>query len=242
VLAVAFGYACHNTTLGIQQWNGDYAGFAESNLEETHPGTVALFFMGCGGDQNPIPRHTVELARKYGRLMSEAVEAVLNQKLQSLAPQIKAYYETVRLPLGDPPTRAELAARSRERTAYVSRWAKRLLKEVDSGRSLQDARYSYPIQVWQLGGTQLWIALGGEVVVDYAIEFKARFGPATWVSAYANDVMAYIPSRRIIKEGGYEGNTSMMVYGMPAERWSIHIEEIIGEEVDNGVRAVRAAK
>jgi hypothetical protein len=241
LLAVAFGYACHNTTLGIQQWNGDYAGFAETNLEEAHPGAVALFFMGCGGDQNPVPRRTVELARKYGRMMSEAVEAVLNGKLQSLLPQLRTYYETVRLPLGDPPTRAQLAARARERTAYVSRWANRLLKELDSGRVLLD-RYPYPIQVWQLGGTQIWIALGGEVVVDYAVEFKARYGPATWISAYANDVMAYIPSRRVLEEGGYEGNTSMMVYGMPAERWSIYVERIIAEEVDNGVRKVGAGK
>jgi neutral ceramidase len=241
LLAVVFGYACHNTTLGIQQWNGDYAGFAESTLEEAHPGAVALFFMGCGADQNPVPRRTVELAQKYGRLMSDVVQAVLSKKLESLPPKLRTRYETVTLHLGAAPTRAELTARAHERSAYTSRWGARLLKELDAGRALPRT-YPYPIEVWELGGKQLWIALGGEVVVDYALRFKDQYGPGTWVSAYANDVMAYIPSLRVLKEGGYEGNSSMLVYGMPAERWGTDVEEIIAAGVDRGVRSVQAAK
>jgi hypothetical protein len=241
LLAVVFGYACHNTTLGIQEWNGDYAGFAESNLEEAHPGATALFFMGCGADQNPVPRHTVELARKYGRMMSSAVDAVLGGKMEPVAPEVRTHYETVTLRLGAAPTRAELTTQSHERTAYVARWATRLLAELDAGRPLPRT-YPYPIEVWQFGGKQLWIALGGEVVVDYAIRFKDRYGPETWVSAYANDVMAYIPSLRVLKEGGYEGNTSMMVYGMPAPRWSTDVEEIIAAAVERSVRAIQSAK
>ena len=48
--------------------------------------------------------------------------------------------------------------------------------------------------------------------------------------------MAYIPTLRVLKEGGYEGNTSMMVYGMPAERWGTDVEEIIAAGVDRGVQ------
>jgi neutral ceramidase len=241
LLAVVFGYACHNTTLSIQQWNGDYAGFAESNLEAAHPGATALFFMGCGADQNPIPRRTVELAKKYGGMMTTAVEAVLAGRMESLPPKLDEHHETVTLHLGAEPTRAELEARARDRAGYVSRWGTRLLKELDAGRSLPRT-YPYPIEVWRLGGKQLWIALGGEVVVDFDLRFKERYGPETWVSAYANDVMAYIPSVRVLKEGGYEGNSSMLVYGMPAERWAPDIEEIIATSVDRGVHAVQPAK
>jgi neutral ceramidase len=240
LMAVVFGYACHNTTLSIQQWNGDYAGFAESNLETAHPGATALFFMGCGADQNPIPRRTVELAKKYGGMMTAAVEAVLAGKMESLPPKLEEHYETVTLHLGAAPTRSELEARARERTGYVSRWGTRLLKELDAGRSLPRT-YPYPIEVWRLGGRQLWIALGGEAVVDFDLRFKERYGPETWVSAYASDVMAYIPSLRVLKEGGYEGNTSMLVYGLPAERWAPDVEEIIAAGVDRGVRNVGAA-
>ncbi|MHB8900032.1 MAG: neutral/alkaline non-lysosomal ceramidase N-terminal domain-containing protein, partial [Thermoguttaceae bacterium] len=38
---VLFGYACHNTTLAIDEINGDYAGFAQAALEEKHPGATA---------------------------------------------------------------------------------------------------------------------------------------------------------------------------------------------------------
>ncbi|HAH46056.1 MAG TPA: hypothetical protein DCM07_14620, partial [Planctomycetaceae bacterium] len=63
---LVFGYACHNTTLGIQKWCGDYAGFAQYDLEAMFPGVTAMFYMGCGADQNPLPRRTQELAESYG--------------------------------------------------------------------------------------------------------------------------------------------------------------------------------
>jgi hypothetical protein len=248
LLAVVFCYACHNTTLSIQQWNGDYAGFAETNLEAAHPGAVALFCMGCGGDQNPLPRRTVELCRKYGRMMSDAVEAVLARPLDSLSPSLRTEYETVPLKLGSEPTREELQSlvAGRSTPVYIRRWATRLLKEINERKPLARS-YPYPVEVWQLGGKQLWIALGGEVVVDYDLRFKERYGADAWVTSYSNDVMAYIPSRRVLHEdmvrtGGYEGNTSMMIYGMPAQRWSETIEETIATAVDRLVQRVESAK
>jgi neutral ceramidase len=241
LLAVLFAYACHNTTLDIQQWSGDYAGFAESTLEESHPGAVALFCMGCGADQNPVPRRKVELCRRYGRMMSDAVEAVLAKPMEPLRAQLQTQFESVPLELGTPPGRDELKSLATNNTApaYSKRWATRLLQQMDEGRSLERT-YPYPVEVWRLGGKQLWIALGGEVVVDYDLRFKGRYGADIWVTSYANDVMAYIPSVRVLHEGGYEGNTSMMVYGMPAQRWSESIEETVSAAVERLVRRVES--
>ena len=69
--------------------------------------------------------------------------------------------------------------------------------------------------------------MGGEVVVDYSLQFKKQFGARTWVTSYANDVMAYIPTFRVLQEGGYEGHTSMAVYGLPADRWKPNVEELV---------------
>jgi hypothetical protein len=77
--SVVFGYACHNTTLSFYQWCGDYAGFAQIALERNHPGAVAMFFMGCGADQNPLPRREVSLAQRYGEMLAAAVEEVVLQ-------------------------------------------------------------------------------------------------------------------------------------------------------------------
>jgi putative membrane-bound dehydrogenase-like protein len=46
------------------------------------------------------------------------------------------------------------------------------------------------------------------------------------VLGYANDVMAYIPSARVLKEGGYEADSSQVYYGMPG-KWSTTIEDTI---------------
>ena len=72
--AVLFGYACHNTTLGLYQFCGDYAGYAQEYLEADHPECVALFMIGCGADQNPYPRGKLEQAQQHGRTLANAVE------------------------------------------------------------------------------------------------------------------------------------------------------------------------
>ena len=78
--ALVFGYACHNTTLSDYEFCGDYAGFAQQYVEETHPGTTAMFVVGCGADQNPTPRRTMEWAQQHGRALANAVEAALVAK------------------------------------------------------------------------------------------------------------------------------------------------------------------
>jgi len=224
--AVVFGYACHNTTLSVYQWCGDYAGFAQMAIEESHPGAVAMFYMGCGADQNPLPRRNVYQCRRYGQMLASAVEEVLLKPMQTLEPTLQTEFEFVELNLGDPLTRERLEEVATEKASYRHRWAARLLKQMDDGRPFVRS-YRYPLQAWKLGKQQLWLSMGGEVVVDYVLGFKKQFGPQTWVAGYANDVMAYIPSLRVLEEGGYEGNTSMVVYGMPAERWATDIEDLI---------------
>ena len=102
--------------------------------------------------------------------------------------------------------------------------------ELAAGRIFERSYFEYPVQVWRLGHDQLWIALGGEVCVDYALRFKREYGSAIWVTGYANDVMAYIPSRRLWEEGGYQAG-AFEVYGLPATRWCPDIEERIAGAV-----------
>ena len=63
-LAVLFGAATHNTTLGPDNYQicGDYAGFAQAYVEEKYPKVQAMFLLGCAGDSNPYPRGTMDLA------------------------------------------------------------------------------------------------------------------------------------------------------------------------------------
>jgi len=242
--ALLFGYACHNTTLGFDKWSGDYAGFAQLALEKSHPGATAMFFMGCGGDQNPLPRRRVELAERYGQMLAAAVEETLiaptnsSSHLSSVAPHFKTSLEMVTLNFGPVPTEAELEQiHSGTNNASHKRYAERLLNELKSGKQFPRT-YSYPVQAWRLGESHLLIALGGEPVVDYSLKFKRQFGPQTWIAGYCNDVMTYIPSLRVLKEGGYEGGGAMVPYGQPATRWADDVEDLITSAVTRLVQSV----
>jgi neutral ceramidase len=225
LLAITFGYACHPTVLNGYQWSGDYPGFAQIELEKAYPGTTALFFQGAGADQNPLPRRTVPLARQYGRTLAAAVQRVLEEDMRKLAPELSTAYSEVELPLSEPPTEQELAKMAEEYSGYQKRWAERLHKEVKNGKKLETEYPSYPLQVWKVGD-QVLMSLGGELVIHYAIELKKLFGHDIFVLGYSNDVMAYIPSSRILREGGYEGESSQMVYGLPT-KWAAGIDALI---------------
>jgi len=226
VRGVIFGYACHNTTLGIQQWCGDYAGFAQQNLEDTYPDSVCMFFTGCGADQNPMPRRTLELCEMYGRMLSLAVQDVVNGKMQPLPPTLEARFKTIPLEFATAPTRADIEKKLADGSRYEKSWAKNMLADLEDDGQI-DLVYDYPVEVWKLGGKLTWIALGGEVVVDYSIRLKKELGKeTTWVTGYAHDVMCYIPSERVLKEGGYEGATAMLYYQKPSP-WKEGLEDKI---------------
>jgi len=228
LIAVAFGYACHNTVLAGYKWSGDYAGFAQQELEKRHPGATALFLQGCGADQNPLPRKTVQLAQQYGQELAAAVDRVLNEDMQQLSPHVATAYSEVELSLNTPPTKEELLKKAAGSTDYQKRWAEHLIRNLDRGEALRRS-YPYPVEIWALGN-QAVIFLGGEVVVEYAIELKRIFGPNIFVFGYSNDVMSYIPTAKILQEGGYEGATSQTVYGMP-NTWRSDIQTLIVQQV-----------
>lgn len=235
--AVLFGYACHSTVLSSYEWSGDYGGFAQEMLEREFPGCVAMFWAGCGGDQNPLPRREVALAQQYGHELAGAVKTVLSGPLQPLAGDLQAKYREVDLPLDTLPTADELRSDLSSKNPYVAARAKLLLEKIDAGQPLEPT-YPYPIQTWTLGKSSVQtpsvqiVVLGGEVVVDYAIQIKAQQRQtATWVIAYANDVMAYIPSRRVLQEGGYEGGGAMVYYGLPTH-WAPDVERVIMDQVE----------
>lgn len=239
LLAVLFGYACHPTTLEVPSWNGDYPGYAQINLEARHPGVTAMFFNTSGGDQNPIPRKSIELCEKYGRMLSNAVENVLNEPMQQVSSNLKTAFKFVDLSYDEVVTREKLLPVANGEEALQARWANRMLKKLDEG-TVFPRSYPYPVQAWQIGELLL-IGVGGEAVVDYSLRFKKDFPGMTWVCGYSNDMVAYIPSRRVWEEGGYEGGSHLDEYGRPAWRWAGDIEDRISKTVYEVVKLVQKA-
>jgi hypothetical protein len=235
IKAIVFGYACHATVLSFFQWSGDYPGFSQMVLEKNHPDAVALFWAGCGGDQNPLPRRTVALAQRYGKQLADAVQAELDRPMTPIDGNLATSYREIDLPFAELPTREQLAQDAASKKPYVAVRGRLLLEKMKEHGSLR-GNYPYPVQVWRLGNDVRWVTLGGEVVVDYALRIKKEIGPGkTWVMGYANDVMAYVPSLRVLKEGGYEGGGAMIYYGLPTV-WGPQIEDRIMAAVHDSVR------
>ena len=225
LIAIAFGYACHPTVLDTTLWSGDYPGFAQSDLEKEYPGAMALFFQGAGGDQNPMPRKTIPLARQHGRTLVAAVDRVLEEEMVELVPTLVTNYKEVKLGLNDPPTEAELVEfRDSQAVDYQIKWAERILDKIRKGEVFPKT-YPFPLQVWKIGDQPIF-ALGGELVVGYSIQLKRIFGHHIFVLGYSNDVVSYIPTATILHEGGYEGCIAQQVYGL-AGTWTYDIESVI---------------
>ena len=230
-LAIVFGYACHNTTLqaGNCRLHGDYAGVAQAALERRHPGARAMFVAGCGGDANPKPRGTVELVERHGEALAEAVDRALRLAAPVAGP-LRLARGVVDLPFAPPPSRVELERRLQDEDVYVRRHARMMLDRLAEKGHLPAAQPA-PVHAWRFGNSFTLVAIGGEVVVDYALRLKRDYpGQKLWVAGYSSDVFGYLPSERVLKEGGYEGGGAMIYYGRPGP-FAPGVEELVHGEV-----------
>lgn len=243
LVAIVFSYSCHCTTLrgDNYQFHGDYAGVAQEWLEGRYPDSVALFVTGTAGDANPYPRGTIELAGEHGTELAKAVGAALTGPLEPLTGRLMTAFDTVPLKFQPLPDRAEWRARLEDSNPYRRKHAEFFLSLLEEEGSIP-AQYSYPIQLWDLGEKLLLVGLAGEVVVDYGIRLRREFPERKlWVAGYSNDVFAYIPSARILAEGGYEAEDSMIYYGQPCP-FDPSVEGTLVEKVHEMSRRLASAE
>jgi neutral ceramidase len=210
--AVVMAYACHNTTLNgdFYEITGDYAGFAEAKVEAAHPGTTALFLALCGGDQNPYPRGTITLAEQHGSELAGEVERVLGAVLKPLSGPLRTAYVSTTLAFAKQEPAVYEADLANPRASLAAKRRARAMLDHPVRET------AYPVQAIRFGKSLTLLALGGEVVVDYALRAKTEYpGEALIVAAYSNSVMCYIPTERILREGGYEAVDNLVYYGQP---------------------------
>jgi len=263
VKGIAFGYACHTTALAGYLVHGDYAGFAQKELESRFPDAVALFLPGCAGDINPLPRGTVARAERHGKMLADAVEDVLGETGCILEEPLRVRVGTVDLRYDHMPSAVDLEKELAD-THSIDKWMLHLTTIVPPGQRLprneaekvakvltanerksirhqmetlrRDGRLPetcrLPVCVWNFGPNLKWIHLGGEPVVDYSLMLKRLYGwEITWVSGYYHDLVCYIPSLRVLREGDYEGTEGMREYGHPAA-FDESVEQAILKEIE----------
>jgi neutral ceramidase len=206
LMAVVCGAASHNTTLGAQDYeiSGDYAGHAQRLIEEQHPGVLAMFVLGCAGDANPYPRGTHEIAQNHGKELAQEVGRVLTTRLAPARGPLWTAFGEAELPLASPPSREQLEKAAAGKSGAMIWVAQQTLARLNRGEKLP-THYSCPLAVWQFGDDLTLVALSGEVVSDYVRLLEDALGfNRLWIAAYSNDVYGYLPSARILREGGYE--------------------------------------
>jgi len=204
---IVFGAACHATTIPPRdnEVTGDYPGFAQDYLENQFPGVQAMFMQGFGGDAGPYPSGRLDYARQHGATLGAEVKQVLEgTSLVEVHGPLKTAQVFADLPLAAPLSRREIEALTASPQLWQKAAASHMLMQLEKG-VVPLTTYRAPFTLWQFGQDLTLVALPGEVVGDYVAGIERVLGPLRlWLSGYNNDVFGYLPSARVLREGGYE--------------------------------------
>jgi hypothetical protein len=207
--AVVFGCACHCVTLDGQnrRISGDYASFAQRYIEQQHPGVQAMFVAGCGADANTDPRggpDQAELARRHGETLGREVCRVADGPLERTHGPLQVHLKWTDLPLNHSFSRARLEEIAGSGSAWHARNAKSMLAMLDRGEPLPE-RYPAPFALWRFGDDLTLVGLPGEAVAEYVPMLREALGPRRlWITALSNESFGYLPTTKMLTEGGHE--------------------------------------
>lgn len=214
-IATLTSYACHCTTVDMNKIHGDWAGCASDDVEQRFPGIIALTAIGCGADQNPYPRMKDDLPILHGITLARELVRVINLPMTPVEGPIHAATKHITLNFASPPEKEQLQKNAKTAKGATRRHAQLLLKEIAQKGSIS-TELPYMVQAWNFTDDLAMVFLPGEVVVDYGLRLKREFESSRlWVNGYSNDVPCYIASERLLGEGGYEVDRSMIYYMRP---------------------------
>ena len=212
--------------------------YARQQIEAHYPWVIAMYLTGMGADSNPSPRGTLMDAKRHGVELAGAVIGVLNRPMRPVSGALKPAYAEVNLPLDAPPDREQLEKDAKSDDVHLRNRANAYLKLLSEGKPLP-AAVKLPLSAVRLGDDLTFVAMGGEVVVDYATRFKRLFAADNpWLIGYAYEVPCYIPSVRVLKEGGYEAQSSLIYYGIYGP-FRANIESILVGKMTELVASLR---
>jgi len=245
---VLIGHACHPTSMGpIEKWSPGYPGAMREKVEASLKDCRALFVMGCGSDAKVVYQDTDRgeyvfanapaQSRAGGIKLADAVLRYLETgNLVPLSGGFRASLGRGALSLqtGRDRKKIEEMAFDGDPRDYVTWWARQMLaypNDIDSQR--------YEVQAWRLGTLTL-VALEGEVVSDLGpLTRSLTSKESAMVIGYANSCPGYIATAQIIRQGGYEGDTSHLAYFLPAPfdpKAEQELVELVQQAVEGLVR------
>ena len=231
IRAVWANYACHCTTAGsANRINGDWAGFAGAALDREFPESVGLVSIGCGADVGPQPSGSLDLARQHGESLATEAARVISDGLTSLKQPPVATSARLQLPIDAPQSR-EFWDEQLRQGGFHNQLAQVMISRLQGAGEIP-RQVNYPLTVWKFGDELMMVFMAGEVCVDYSVLLNAKLDwRRLWLTAWSNDMPGYIPSRRVLEEGGYEAEFSQVYYAQPG-RYLPEIQDVVIEGVD----------
>lgn len=237
--AVFIHYTCHPTTTNTNFVTSEYPGVAAERLEATFGrGTIVSFLQGCTGNVRPALHRddkfysgSEEEVAKFGRQLANEVERVLDGAMEELAAvPVSGRRIVVRLPFQKLPTEAEIDERIAKGGA-LAEWGEKLRSRPEKLQS----HIPFELTRIKLADGLSFLAMDGEVVLEYGDYAKRLSGDGTLPMGYSNGMIGYVPTAAQIAEGGYEGKDSGVYFALPAA-FAPETETIIRNAIEQLIR------
>ncbi len=220
--AVLFSFACHPVTVYRVVLSGisaDYPGIARSRLREALGREVHVqFLQGAAGDIGPRCISDVK-TRTYGKAnpkgkeiagtdLAQAVVEALAHQGRIITPEVAATMERACLKRGTPPSKEfyeKLAATSKD---YMADAARYWLDQYARGGPTQKGD-QVCVGLLKLTKDDWIVYMSGEPLIEWVGLIRQWLGDRRVVVwGYTQETGSYIPVDEILKDGGYEVESS----------------------------------
>ncbi|RAV13334.1 neutral/alkaline non-lysosomal ceramidase N-terminal domain-containing protein [Paenibacillus contaminans] len=221
---ILYNYGCHTTAMGPDNLllSNDFAGQTSRVLEEAYPDVTAIFLQGCGGELKPLRSAagsvfkslSIAEMEEAGTELANDVKGILNRgelrpvrcKFKTAMADPLLYTEQTEAAFYDPMTNHP------DYNAFYWNAAKRTIRAIEDG-TIKD-RLPHCICIWQLDDDTKLVAMEGEVSTEYSLLVKKLIGSSCTVLTlgYTNGVYSYVPTRKMIREGGYEAGCNFFFH------------------------------
>ncbi|NOY08121.1 MAG: hypothetical protein GXP33_04685 [Spirochaetes bacterium] len=250
-LAVLLNYASHPSIMGKDNllYSGDYVSFAQEFVEKVYDRNVmAMFSTGAGGDikiavlsgdRKSFRYGNLEDCRRYGTIVgAEAVKVIETIKTRPAA-KISTSTMNVDLPLVKLPSIEDVEREKKRIEDEISRlkgtqkeamlidlnWALETIKKLKEGTAPESIKAE--VNLLRIGDEIALFAVPGELFVEVGINIKKAIGLAgSFVLAYTNGYLGYLPSKQAEKDGWCKHDDSYMRTQKPAN-FSGKIEDVL---------------
>jgi len=230
--AIVVNHACHPVILGSQNYlvSPDFPGQVGALVERVYQGALCLYLNGCCGNVNPtVVGGTFDDARRAGVFLGAQAVQVAETVHTSPDAALATRTAVVEAPLAPLPSAEEarntveqrtrtleeqLARGEITRALYDADWQRGWARDVMAEYGKTDRQRTRPLEIHGLRlGDALLVGTPGETFVEIGLAAKAASPtPNTFVVAYANGNVGYIPTAKAFEEGGYEVEAAHKFY------------------------------